>query len=192
MQKRISSKIYLSKEIIDGLIARTIHVRNTTVGQPLPVDEWVCFLKPEDSYESELVSHLPQSSPLSVTLTDILVTQEYLSANPDVWKEPPRTLNSKQFKEQVTFYKQQVASFRAEAEIVSSLLNLPSPSSHMMDPTKVAPVSMDSTPKESAQVVISPLITTSTSGPEKKTVSMASTKEATRVLPHSGLFPENR
>jgi len=127
MQKG-TSIIYMIKDVIDGLIARTIHVRNERFSPPPPrgesgvTTEWVCFLGSEDSLESELIQHLPPVSSLTVSLQSIIYDDASL---PPPIITGSRRLSSKDFKRMLTTYNAQKQAYRLELDRVSAILGSP-------------------------------------------------------------------
>nr|WPR18154.1 MAG: hypothetical protein [Chemarfal virus 149] len=115
--------IYETIEVIDSLVDRTHLVRNTNLCAADPasavVEEWVCFLKPEDSFESELVSHFPPFLPPKVHL----VNQIYSASMPQMFYTP--VLTSEQQKRRHDFLKRQnrraVMARNSDVEIIASL-----------------------------------------------------------------------
>lgn len=80
--------IYKVKDIIDKLILNIHHVQNTPLYLPLDSTKeqfevrrfWVCYRRPEDSFESELVSHLPKPLASSGYMTDLLLTESIIQS----------------------------------------------------------------------------------------------------------------
>lgn len=105
-------------KLTDEMLSRTFLVQNETAdpssGGSKLTEQWVCYSRTDDSFESELSAHLPPSVKLTVQLQDVIYDP---LQHTTLWKQEPRRLSLPDYRAALSLHQ----AAKTESQTVASL-----------------------------------------------------------------------